>query len=249
MITLKIEKELQHVRQACAVVAEVLKVMKSKVVPGITTLQLDHLAEQLIEERGAISAFKGYRGYRHATCLSVNYEVVHGIPTDRVLVEGDIIGVDVGAKVEGFYGDAAVTLTVGQVDKKVEKLLRVAKQALNLAIAQCRCGNHLGDVSHAIEQHAARFGYTVVRELFGHGVGAELHEDPLVPNFGKPGQGPKLQAGMVFAIEPMLNMGGYAIETLSDGWTVVTKDRSLSAHFEHTILITEAGPEVLTLLN
>ncbi|MFA4858743.1 MAG: type I methionyl aminopeptidase [Candidatus Margulisiibacteriota bacterium] len=249
MITLKTEKELQHMRKACAVVAEVLRVMKSSVVPGITTLELDRIAEKLIEEMGAISAFKGYRGYRHATCLSVNHEIVHGIPTDRVLLEGDIIGVDVGARVAGFYGDAAATFPVGRVDKKVEKLLRVTKQALNLAIAQARCGNHLGDISHAIEQHAVRFGYSVVRELFGHGVGAELHEDPLVPNFGRPGQGPKLQAGMVLAIEPMLNMGGYAIETLSDGWTVVTKDRSLSAHFEHTVLIAEQGPEILTLLN
>ncbi|MBU0687146.1 MAG: type I methionyl aminopeptidase [Candidatus Margulisbacteria bacterium] len=246
MIRIKTEKELVHIRAACSVVAKVLSSLKGEIKPGITTRELDAFAEKQIVTLGALPAFKGYRGYKHATCLSVNEEVVHGIPGNKVLKDGDIIGVDAGAIVAGFYGDAAITFPVGKIDKKTEKLLRATKKALSLAIRQARAGKYLGDVSAAIEQHALKFGYRVVRDLYGHGIGSDLHEDPLIPNFGKAGQGPQLKKGMVLAIEPMFNLGGYKIETLKDGWTVVTADRSLSAHFEHTILITDGDPEILT---
>lgn len=248
MIRLKTKEELKHIRAACQVVARVLARLQDEIAPKITTGKLDEIAEKLIIGYKALPAFKGYRGYRHATCLSVNEEVVHGIPGDRVLEEGDIIGIDVGAIVNGYYGDAAVTLPVGKVSKKAEKLMRATKKALYLAIRQARAGRYLGDISNAIESHAARFGYQVVRDLYGHGVGLELHEDPLIPNFGNRGEGSVLKPGMVLAIEPMLNTGGWQIETLSDGWTVATKDRSLSAHAEHTILVTDGEPEILTEL-
>ena len=248
MIKIKTKEELKHIRAACQVVSKVLTKLKGEISPGLTTLQLDAIAEKLIVGYQALPAFKGYRGYIHATCLSVNEEVVLGIPGDRKLNAGDIIGVDVGAIVDGFYGDAAVTLPVGKVDKKADKLMRATKKALQVAIRQARAGKNLGDVSYAIDSCAARFGYQVVRDLFGHGVGCELHEDPLIPNFGNRGEGPVLKPGMVLAIEPMLNVGGWQIETLADGWTVVTKDRSLSAHAEHTILITNGEPEILTEL-
>jgi methionyl aminopeptidase len=200
----------------------------------------------MIREKGAVPVFIGYRGYRHATCISVNEEIVHGIPSKRILREGDIVSLDVGTKVDGYCGDTAATFPVGKVSKKAGKLIRVSKSALKAGIKQARAGNHLGDISAAIQKVAEENGYSVVRELYGHGIGSELHEDPLVPNFGRPGSGPELKPGMTLAIEPMLNMGGWKIRTLEDGWTVITEDKKLSCHFEHTILIQEGEAEVLT---
>ncbi|MGB9613637.1 MAG: type I methionyl aminopeptidase [Candidatus Margulisiibacteriota bacterium] len=235
-------------RQAGRIAAEVLEELKKKVKVGITTKDLDKVAEELIRLKGAEPVFIGYRGYRHATCLSVNNEVVHGIPSERTLKDGDIISIDVGVKFDGYCGDTAATYPVGKVSSKVLKLLRVGKEALVAAIRQARWGNHLGDISYAIQRTAEKNGYSVVRDLYGHGLGRDLHEDPLVPNFGKAGEGPELKPGMVLAIEPMINMGGSKVKTLSDGWTVVTEDGSLSCHFEHTVLITERDPEILTIL-
>ncbi len=190
--------------------------------------------------------FKGYRGYRHATCISINNEIVHGIPGKRVFSAGDIVGLDIGVKINGFCGDCAMTVAVGEISKKAQQLIRATKEALRAAIKQARAGNHLGDISAAIERVAKNHGFSVVRDLFGHGVGQDLHEDPLIPNFGAPGQGIELKPGMTLAIEPMLNIGTHKIKTLSDGWTVVTEDGSLSCHFEHTVLIREGEAEVLT---
>jgi methionyl aminopeptidase len=200
----------------------------------------------MILSLGGEPAFKGYRGYKYATCLSVNAEVVHGIPGERVLKEGDMIGVDVGARVSGFYGDCAATFPVGKISKKAEKIIVTADDCLKLAIKRVRAGAHLGDIGETIEARAKREGFSVVRDLFGHGVGKSLHEDPLIPNYGVAGEGPELLPGMVLAIEPMVNEGGSEILTLPDGWTVVTKDGGLSAHFEHTVLVTKKGAEVLT---
>lgn len=246
MITIKTEDELKFIRQACKVAAEVLKAAGDQVKAGISTGELDAFIESEILKRGAKPAFKGYRGYRHTSCLSVNEEVVHGIPSNRVLNEGDIIGIDVGAVVGGFYGDNAQTCLVGKVSGSAEKLVKATKESLNIAVKRAKNGSHVGDISSAIEQYAKSKGYSVVKDLFGHGVGKALHEDPLIPNFGKPGSGPKLEKGMVFAIEPMLNIGGSDIVTRDDGWTVVTRDKQLSAHFEHTVLITDSESEVLT---
>lgn len=239
-------EEIEWIRKACAIVAWAVKRIGKEIRAGVTTEDLDNLGERLIREKGAIPVFIGYRGYRHATCISVNEEVVHGVPGKRVLKEGDIVTVDVGAKIGGYCGDVAVTFPVGKIGRKAAKLIRTCKSALKAAIRQARAGNHLGDISAAIQRVAEENGFSVVRELYGHGVGAELHEDPLIPNYGRPGEGPELKPGMVLAIEPMLNMGGWKVETLEDGWTVVTEDRSLSCHFEHTVLITEGEPEVLT---
>lgn len=246
MIKLKTEAEIKLIRLACRAAAEVLKIAGKAVEPGITTRELDNIIETEIIKRGARPAFKGYRGYRHASCLSVNEEIVHAIPSERLLVEGDIIGVDIGTIVGGYYGDIAETFPVGKVSRSSRKLLAAAKECLQKGIKKARSGSRLGDISSAIEQNAKKHGYNVVMDLYGHGVGSELHEDPLVPNFGKPGTGPVLEKGMIFAIEPMLNIGTSRIKTLDDGWTVVTADRALSAHFEHTILITDGDAEVLT---
>jgi methionyl aminopeptidase len=202
----------------------------------------------LIREKEAEPVFLGYRGYRYATCVSVNNEIVHGIPGDRVLREGDIVSLDVGAKVNGYCGDAAATFPIGKISAKAEKLLRAGRACLKAAIRQARAGKHLGDISHAVETLAESNGFSVVRDLYGHGIGRDLHEDPLVPNYGRPGEGVELKPGMIIAIEPMLNTGGWRIKTLPDGWTVVTEDGGLSCHFEHTVLITEGDPEILTSL-
>lgn len=246
MIIIKTEGELKFIRQACKVAAEVLKAADDLVKPGISTGELDAFIENEILRKGAKPAFKGYRGYRHASCLSVNEEIVHGIPSNRVLKEGDIIGIDVGAVVGGFYGDNARTRMVGKVSRSAEKLVKATKECLDIAVKRAKNGLRVGDISSSIEQFARSRGYSVVKDLFGHGVGKALHEDPLIPNFGRPGTGPELKKGMVFAIEPMLNIGGSEIITLEDGWTVITRDRQLSAHFEHTVLITENEAEVLT---
>ncbi len=246
MITIKTEEDLIHIRQACKIVARVLDNLGENVRPGISTLELDGLAEKLILGWGASPAFKGYRGYKFATCLSVNNEIVHGLPSERVLEEGDIIGVDVGTIVNGYYGDMAKTFPVGEVGKKAKKLIKATKECLELAISRAKSGNHLGDIGEVIESNAKKKGFSVVRDLYGHGVGKSLHEDPLIPNFGKKGEGVELKEGMVLAIEPMLNDGGSDIETLEDGWTVVTRDGGSSAHFEHTILVSRGGAEILT---
>lgn len=241
MIILKTPDEIAVMAKASRVVAEALAVLKSAVKPGITTDELDRLAESEIRSRGAIPAFKGYRNYPKTLCASVNEQVVHGIPSKRVLKEGDIIGLDLGAIVGGFYGDSAVTVAVGRIDEKTAALVRITEESLSLAIEQARVGNRLSDISHAVQRHVEAAGYSVVTEFVGHGIGRQLHEEPQVPNYGKPGQGPRLQAGMVLAIEPMVNMGGSAVRVLDDRWTAVTVDGSLSAHFEHTIAIQPSG--------
>jgi methionyl aminopeptidase len=227
------------------VVAEALEVLKSAAKPGVTTDELDRLAEAEIRSRGAVPAFKGYRNYPKTLCASVNEQVVHGIPSKRVLKDGDIVGLDLGAIVGGFYGDSAVTIAVGRIDEKAATLVRVTEESLSLAIQQARVGNRLSDISHAVQQHVEAAGYSVVTEFVGHGIGRQLHEEPQVPNYGKPGQGPRLQPGMVLAIEPMVNMGGSAVRVLDDRWTAVTVDGSLSAHFEHTIAIQPSGPALV----
>jgi methionyl aminopeptidase len=241
MIILKTPDEIVLMAKASRVVAEVLEVIKKAVRPGVTTDELDRLAESEIRTRGAVPAFKGYRNFPKTLCASVNEQVVHGIPSKRILKEGDIIGLDLGAIVGGFYGDSAVTVAVGQIDEKTMNLVRVTQEALALGIEQAVVGHRLSDISHAVQRHAEAAGYSVVTEFVGHGIGRQLHEEPQVPNYGKPGQGPRLQPGMVLAIEPMVNMGGSAVRVLEDRWTAVTADGSLSAHFEHTIAIQPSG--------
>ncbi len=247
-IKIKSAEEIQRIKKACKIVAWVLGELGKEVRAGVTTEDIDRIGEKLIREKGALPVFMGYRGYKYATCVSVNEEIVHGVPGKKVIRDGDLVKIDVGAKIEGFCGDTASTFAAGKIDRKASKLARAGKKALASAIRQARCGNHLGDVSAAVERVAKDNGFSVVRELYGHGVGSELHEDPLIPNFGKPGEGPELKPGMVLAIEPMLNVGGWKIRTMPDGWTVITADSSLSCHFEHTILITEGEPEILTQL-
>lgn len=247
MIILKTPQEIALIERASRVVALAIAFLREQVKPGVTTADLDRLAEEFITGEGAIPAFKGYRGYPATLCTSVNEEVVHGIPSARRrLEEGDIIGIDVGAIVEGYYGDAAVTLPVGRISEEAARLLRVTEAALAAGLAQVRVGNRLSDISHAVQTVAEDAGYSVVTDFVGHGIGRNLHEDPQVPNFGKPGEGPRLKEGLVLAIEPMVNVGGHEVEVLSDRWTVVTRDKSLSAHFEHTIAITTDGPKILT---
>ena len=247
MIILKTPQEIALIERASRVVALTIALLREQVKPGVTTADLDRLAEEFITGEGASPAFKGYRGYPATLCTSVNEEVVHGIPSSRRrLEEGDIIGIDVGAIVEGYYGDAAVTLPVGRVSEEAARLMRVTEAALDAGLAQVRAGNRLSDISHAVQTVAEDAGYSVVTDFVGHGIGRNLHEDPQVPNFGKPGEGPRLKEGLVLAIEPMVNIGGHEVEVLSDRWTVVTRDKSLSAHFEHTIAITPDGPKVLT---
>ncbi|HET9845642.1 MAG TPA: type I methionyl aminopeptidase [Nitrospira sp.] len=245
MIILKTPDEIAVMAKASRVVAEALEVLKNAVKPGVSTDELDRLAEAEIRGRGAIPAFKGYRNYPKTLCVSVNEQVVHGIPSKRVLKDGDIVGLDLGAVVGGFYGDSAVTVAVGRIDEKAATLVRVTEESLSLAIQQAQVGNRLSDISHAVQQHIEAAGYSVVTEFVGHGIGRQLHEEPQVPNYGKPGQGPRLQPGMVLAIEPMVNMGGSAVRVLDDRWTAVTVDGSLSAHFEHTIAIQPSGPALV----
>lgn len=216
------------------------------VAPGITTLEVDRAAERMIRDAGAAPTFKGYNGFPFSICASVNEQVVHGFPSQYVLQEGDIFSIDVGATLEGFVGDTATTVAVGKVSEDRLRLMRVTEQCLELAIEQCRAGNHLGDIGFAVQSHAEAQGYSIVRDYVGHGIGRRMHEDPQIPNYGKPGKGPKIKKGYVFALEPMVNMGSLHTRTLSDGWTVVTVDGQPSAHFEHTVAITEEGPEVLT---
>lgn len=247
-IILKSPDEIKTMRRAGAIVAEVLALLKGKVRPGITTLELEKTAEEETKKRKAQPAFKGYKGYPFCLCTSINEQVVHGMPSKRALNEGDILSIDFGVKFDGFYGDSAVTLPVGSVSEEASRLMRVTEESLWKAIEAARAGSRLYDVSSAVQRHVESHGLSVVREFVGHGIGRELHEPPQVPNFGLPGQGVRLKAGMVLAIEPMINVGGWAIKVLGDGWTAVTADGSLSAHFEHTVAITEEGPLVLSAL-
>ena len=246
MIVCKSAAELGRMRAANALVAEILADLRGIVRPGVTTGELDAFAEARIRAGGAEPAFKGYHGYPASICASVNEEVVHGIPSKRQLAEGDIISIDLGVRLEGFFGDAAVTLPVGRISPRASELLRVTEEALHRAIAQARPGNRVSDLGHAVQAHVERQGFSVVREFVGHGIGSSLHEEPQVPNYGTPGRGPRLTEGMVLAIEPMVNLGKAGVRVLSDGWTAVTKDGQLSAHFEHTVAVTADGPLVLT---
>jgi len=228
-------------------VAQTLEALKGLISPGVTTEELDRFAEEFIRERGGIPAFKGYRGYPKTLCVSVNEEVVHGIPDKRRLKEGDIVSLDLGVVIDGYYGDAAITVAVGEVSEVAKRLIKVTEEALYKGIEQARPGNRLTDISHVIQRHVEEAGFSVVREFVGHGIGRQLHEEPQVPNFGPPNRGPLLEVGMVLAIEPMVNAGTWQVRISKNGWTVVTADGSLSAHFEHTVAITSNGPEILTL--
>ena len=247
MIVCKSASEIERMRAANMLVADVLHELETLVAPGVTTADLDGAAEKLVRAAGAEPAFKGYRGYPATLCASINEEVVHCIPSKkRALGDGDIVSLDMGVKLNGFYGDSAVTVPVGRVSDGVLKLLKVTQEALELAIAQVRVGGRVSDIGHAVQRHVEANGFSVVREFVGHGIGSSLHEDPQIANYGEPGRGPRLAEGMVLAIEPMVNMGRSAVKVLADGWTAVTRDGSLSAHFEHTVAVTRDGPLVLT---
>jgi methionyl aminopeptidase len=251
-IELKSPDEIDKMSRASRIVAEVLEALRHQIKPGVTTGDLDGFAEKFILDRGGRPAFKGYQVrdqvYRHALCVSVNEAVVHGIPSGRVLKEGDIVGLDVGVVVDGYYGDAAITVPVGVITEQARRLLQVTEEALHKGIAQAVVGNRISDISHAVQAHAEAASFSVVTEFVGHGIGRKLHEEPQVPNYGEPGKGPRLKPGMTLAIEPMVNLGRPETAHLADGWTAVTRDGSLSAHFEHTIVVTEAGPRILTKL-
>jgi methionyl aminopeptidase len=246
-ITLKSPQEIQIMREANQIVAATLAMLEKKIEPGLSTLQLDRWAEDHARRRGGVPAFKGYRGFPGSLCVSINEEVVHGIPSERVILkDGDIVSIDFGVKFKGFYGDSAVTLPVGSISAEKRKLIDVTRQSLELAIDQVREGNRINDVSRAVQQHVERNGFSVVRQFVGHGIGSQLHEAPEIPNYERDGRTPRLVAGMTLAIEPMVNAGTYVVEVLKDGWTVLTGDRASSAHFEHTVLVTEGEPEVLS---
>lgn len=246
MIILKSLPEIEKMRKSNAIVAAILEELRKKIRPGVKTIELDRLSEDLALKKGARPAFKGYRGYPYSLCTSVNSEVVHGMPSERELKEGDIVSLDFGILNDGYYGDAAVTVPVGEITSGARKLLKITEEALYRGIAEVKAGNRIGDISSAIQGHVEAAGYSVVRDLVGHGIGKSLHEDPQVPNYGSGGRGIELKPGMVFAIEPMVNEGTYRVEILRDGWTVVTADGKLSAHFEHSVAITENGPVILS---
>jgi len=246
-IVIKSPAEIQMMRRAGEVVAYVLQRVAEACQPGTTTAELDAIAEAYARRRGAIPSFKGYKGYPASLCVAVNDEVVHSIPGKRVLREGDIVGIDFGAYLDGYHADAAITVPVGRVSEEAQRILRVTEEALHKAIAKARIGNRVGDIGYAVQSHVEANGYSVVRELVGHGIGRSLHEKPEVPNYGTPGRGPRLREGMTLAIEPMVNQGAAAVEFAKDAWTVVTADGKLSAHFEHTVAITRNGPLILTL--
>lgn len=247
MIVIKSATELDVMREAGRVVGQVLQAVSQKVAPGVTTAALDQIAEDLCRQTGCRPAFKGYNGYPYALCCSVNEQVVHGFPNDRPLRDGDILSMDFGVVKDGYYGDSATTVGVGTVSEEAQRLMDATRQSLEAGIEQARVGNRLGDISAAVQRVAEAAGFSVVRQFVGHGVGRALHEEPQVPNFGAPGKGIKLKAGMVLAIEPMVNVGSYGVKILSDGWTAVTVDGKLSAHYEHTVAVTEDGPRILSL--
>ena len=252
MISLKSPREIEVMRRANLVVAEVLQELKRRVAPGITTLDLDAIAEEMTLKKNAIPAFKGYnvagRIYPRCLCASVNEEIVHGIPANRALREGDIVGLDYGVIYEGFYGDSAITVGVGRISEEAQRLMDVTEQSLAEGIDQLREGKRLGDFGSVVQRRAESAGYSVVRAFVGHGIGKKLHEEPPVPNYGEPDRGLRLKEGMVLAVEPMVNVGGYEVEIKEDGWTAVTKDGSLAAHFEHSVAITKDGPYILSQL-
>jgi methionyl aminopeptidase len=251
-IELKSPDEIDKMTRASKIVAEVLEALRAQVKPGVTTEELDRFAEKFIVERGGVPAFKGYRVrdrvYHHTLCTSINEAVVHGIPSNRTLKDGDIIGLDLGVIVDGYYGDAAITVPIGSISQAIQRLLAVTEEALYKGIAQAVVGHRISDISHAVQQHAEAASFSVVTEFVGHGIGRRLHEEPQIPNYGEPGKGPRLRPGMALAIEPMVNMGRPETRCLEDGWTAVTRDGSLSAHFEHTIAVTDTGPRILTKL-
>lgn len=249
MIILKSRHEIKLIEKACRIVAATFEMLERMIRPGVKTKDLEEYAEAFIKAKGGIPAFKGYRGYPASICVSINNEVVHGIPSDRFLKDGDIVSIDLGVFFEGYYGDAARSYGVGSIGELQKRLLEVTERSLYLGIERARPGNRVGDISAAIQNYVESHGFSVVRSFVGHGVGKFLHEEPQVPNFGKPGKGPRLKEGMTLAIEPMVNTGAPDVMILDDGWTAVTVDGGYSAHFEHTVVITSNGPEILTKLN
>jgi methionyl aminopeptidase len=249
MVILKMPDEIEKLRTANLIVAEILQELREKVRPGVTTRELDNLCEQLSRRKRVRPAFKGYRGYPFALCTSVNGEVVHGMPSERPLVAGDIVSLDFGVNYQGYFGDAAITVPVGSVSAEAQRLMKVTEEGLYDAISQAVAGNRLGDVSAAVQERVESAGFSVVREFVGHGIGRSLHEDPQIPNYGVRGRGIELKVGMVLAIEPMVNEGSYDVKVLQDGWTVITEDGKLSAHFEHSVAITENGPDILSRIH
>jgi methionyl aminopeptidase len=248
-IIYKSRTEIEQMRLAGLLVARVLEELRGLVAPGVTTAELDAVAERRIREAGGVPSFKGYHGFPATICASVNEQVIHGIPSSRALVEGDILSIDLGAIVGGYHGDAAVTIPVEPISERAAELLRVTEEALYKGIEQARVGARVSDIGHAVQRHVEAHGFSVVREFVGHGIGLAMHEEPQIPNYGEPGRGQRLADGMVLAIEPMINVGKPAVKILSDGWTAVTRDGSLSAHFEHTVSVTTSGPVILTALN
>jgi methionyl aminopeptidase len=249
MVILKLPEEIDKMRTSNRMVAEILSELKERVKPGITTADLDRVSEDLARKKGAQPAFKGYRGYPFSLCISVNSEVVHGMPSNRVLIEGDIVSLDYGVYYKGYYGDAAVTVPVGPVSEEAKKLIKTTEQGLYRGIEKAKAGNRLGDISSAIQDFVENAGFSVVRDFVGHGIGKNLHEEPQIPNFGTKGRGIELRPGMVLAIEPMVNEGSYKVRVLDNGWTVVTQDGKLSAHFEHSVAITRNGPDILSMMH
>ena len=245
-VHLRDKDEVEAIQAAAQLVARTLQLMRREVRAGVTTAELDRVAEEFIRGHGGRPSFKGYRGFPASICSSVNDEVVHGIPGSRALRDGDIVGIDVGVELQGYHGDAAWTFAVGEVSVEASRLLQVTREALDKGIAQAQPGGRIGDISHAVQSHVEAAGFSVVRELVGHGIGREMHEEPQVPNYGPPGRGPKLMVGQVLAIEPMVNFGGADVVTRSDGWTIATREGSLSAHFEHTVAVDATGPVILS---
>ncbi len=246
MIIIKTPREIDLIRESCHILVDTFKEVEGHIKPGIKTIELDQIAERYIRSRGGVPSFKGFHGFPGTACISIDEQVVHGIPGERRLKEGQIVGVDMGVIYKGYYSDAARTYPVGQVTELKQKLMKVTREALWRGIEQARVGNRVGDISHAIQMYVESFGFSVVRELVGHGVGKDVWEEPQIPNYGSPGRGPRLRTGMVLALEPMVNAGTHEVFTESDGWTVVTADRKPSAHFEHTIALFEDHTEVLT---
>ncbi|MDP2767639.1 MAG: type I methionyl aminopeptidase [Candidatus Methanoperedens sp.] len=249
MIPLKSQKDLTMLKRSGVILASVMQKLQAALRPGMTTLDIDSLSAELIRQEKALAAFKGYKGFPGTACVSVNEEIVHGIPGSRVILEGDIVSIDLGINYEGFFSDMAVTLPVGKVGVDRLKLIAVAKQSLAIGIKQAQVGNYLTDISHSIQSFVEAEGFSVVRQFVGHGIGVVLHEEPEIPNFGRPGLGPLLKSGMVLAIEPMINLGSWECEVMANGWTAVTADGAPSAQFEHTVAVTDKGPVILTKLN
>jgi methionyl aminopeptidase len=248
VIVCRSQAEIETLRRVNQLVGRILAELRAMVGPGVTTQEIDELAERRVREAGAVPAFKGYHGYPATICASVNEQVVHGIPSKRALVEGDILSIDMGAKLDGFFGDCAVTVPVGRVSPPAASLLKVTEEALFRGIDAVRPGARVSDIGAAVQQHVEAHGFSVVREFVGHGIGTSLHEEPQIANYGPGGRGPRLAEGMVLAIEPMVNLGKAGVKVLGDGWTAVTRDASLSAHFEHTVVVTREGCEILTLV-